>query len=510
MRCLLLILTLLLVAAPSWAEQVLTPGGYVDASTLVAGNDLSAFDEFGQPQVNHVVSVSHIAAEDQADFAVGYQINGGAVFNAGQSMWALPAAGRAAWRVVHAPELVVGDTLATDTNASMVITTIDPVVVTDWYRFEVDGDHSFIEDGFQVHNASRWYVGGNGNTWHVASGNTTWASSSGGAVNASEPGTGDTAFFDNAGAVNMTGMNGAQSIAGIDFVNGGGGAYVNTFTHDAGITIGLASTTTVLTLNSSMTYTATSGWTKAVVNNGTLNVTSGGKTFVTFTLTGATTGATIAFQDNFTGGNGCSFSVRGTTLQPNGHTVQVATLAQSVSGAVYDFGSNAASKFIVTGAGSVFNAAGTWSNLVAGNEVKLTSVSATAKTAAFGTSFNQPNLNFTVTGDNVTVTATTALTLGVLDNSSIVTNGLILPQGITTTLSNFISTSGGAKLSSSSAGNAATISVASGRVDVFNMSIKDSTATGGATFIDLNGTSVSGNTGWSFGTKTLALLGAGR
>ncbi len=359
--------------------------------------------------------------------------------------------------------------------------------------------------------ASRFWVGGNGNTWHVTAGNTNWSATSGGAPNATEPTNADTAFFDNAGAVNMTGMNTASAVcAGIDFVTGAGGPYVNTFTHDAGITIGQVSASTVLTLGAGMTYTATAGWTKALVNSNTLTVTTAGKTISTFTLSGITTGTVISFQDDFNGGAACSFSVRGTTLQLNGHTIRVASLVQSVSGAVYDFGSNAASKFTITAAGTVLNGAGTWNNLVAGNEIRFTSASASSKTAAFGTSFNQPNLNITYASgaDNLIFTAATALTLGTVDVSGSATNGLTFPAGITTTVAGLISSSSatGSAIKSSTPASTYTISCAN-PVRVNALSVTDCIAAGaGNPFYTVCGT-LSNTTNWNIArTNHLPLL----
>lgn len=55
-------------------------------------------------------------------------------------------------------------------------------------------------------------------------------------------------------------------------------------------------------------------------------------------------------------------------------------------------------------------------------------------------------------------------------------------------------------LQSSSAGTPATLSKASGTVTVEHCSIKDITATGGATWVAVSSTDVSGNTGWTFET----------
>lgn len=55
-------------------------------------------------------------------------------------------------------------------------------------------------------------------------------------------------------------------------------------------------------------------------------------------------------------------------------------------------------------------------------------------------------------------------------------------------------------ITSSSAGTPFTFSKSSGLVQAYNVSLKDSTATGGAYFQAVNSTNVSGNTGWNFAT----------
>lgn len=76
-----------------------------------------------------------------------------------------------------------------------------------------------------------------------------------------------------------------------------------------------------------------------------------------------------------------------------------------------------------------------------------------------------------------------------------------LTAGTTQTVSNFTASGESGRvltLDSTSAGSAATLSKASGTVTVDYLSIKDSTATGGATWNATNSTNVSGNTGWNF------------
>lgn len=134
-----------------------------------------------------------------------------------------------------------------------------------------------------------------------------------------------------------------------------------------------------------------------------------------------------------------------------------------------------------------------------GSTIIVSDTSATAKT------FDGSALTYnivTITGDNVTIAGSnTFATLNV--NNAALTNGLKLTNGTTQTITSSFTTNGSAgnlaKLLSSTGGSAATLSKASGVVNVDYMSIQDSTATGGANwYAGANSTNVSNNSGWVF------------
>lgn len=80
---------------------------------------------------------------------------------------------------------------------------------------------------------------------------------------------------------------------------------------------------------------------------------------------------------------------------------------------------------------------------------------------------------------------------------------IIFTAGTTQTVSAFTASGESGRvltIESTSAGTPATLSKASGTVTVEHCSIKDITATGGATWVAVNSTDVSGNTGWTFET----------
>ncbi|MCC7514532.1 MAG: hypothetical protein IT212_07550 [Bacteroidia bacterium] len=105
--------------------------------------------------------------------------------------------------------------------------------------------------------------------------------------------------------------------------------------------------------------------------------------------------------------------------------------------------------------------------------------------------------NLTINGTTHTISGTNTFNTLTLSAGTTTT----FPSTKTTTVTSLVAvgTSGSlVTIKSSSAGSAATISQATGTINGEWMSIKDSTATGGATFNVTNGTNVSGNTGWNF------------
>lgn len=163
----------------------------------------------------------------------------------------------------------------------------------------------------------------------------------------------------------------------------------------------------------------------------------------------------------------------------------------------------------ITGAGATAWNTATSTNLtVTASTATISMTSASAKTFAGGAK-SWPTLN---QGGAGTLTITGANTFADITDT---TNGttIVFPAGVTNTFTRF-SLSGAAgsltSIESSSAGSAATISKASGTVAPTYLSIKDSTATGGAVWsapTNRGNVDVSGNTGWIF---TPVISGAGK
>jgi hypothetical protein len=104
-----------------------------------------------------------------------------------------------------------------------------------------------------------------------------------------------------------------------------------------------------------------------------------------------------------------------------------------------------------------------------------------------------------VCADALTVTNTLTLEAGVLR----------LKEGVTSTVTTFVSSSATPKtLNSAVSGSPATLSQASGSVSTTSLTIQDIAATGGAAwnaYIDQNNVNAGNNTGWNFGLSPTVL-----
>lgn len=245
-----------------------------------------------------------------------------------------------------------------------------------------------------------------------------------------------------------------------------------------------------------------------MTNSGTVSVFFEGRGVFTFTSAGQTwtnpiqaqmVGGTLTLQDALTCGSASNSNFSHGTFNANGFNVSLAgALVTSYSSTrTITMGSGT---WTLSGTGTTWNAS-TTTGLTLNKDtstIVVSNTSATAKTfIGGGLTYN----NVTFSGDNITVTGANTFNTLAINNAGLA-NGLKLTNGVTQTVTN-ITTNGSAGnlaiLQSTSAGSAATISKASGTVSVDYMSIKDSTATGGATFYaGANSTNVSGNTGWTF------------
>lgn len=351
---------------------------------------------------------------------------------------------------------------------------------------------------------TRYWVGNTGN--YDSTGE--WSTSSGGATGASVPLIHDTVVFDansfSSGTqtctINMPRVP-TMDFSGVDVA--------------AGVTINAGATVSVFG-GFSLQNTGTLSQSNALTFSGRSSFTfhPGGKTF-TQSLTMAAPSGTLTFSGDYTG---VDISHTDGTLTLNGYAVTLSTNTNAFASSgtrtrVLNLNS---STITLSGTGTIWAMAATGLTVNAGTSViKFTNSSATAKTFS-GAGFTYDTL-WIATGSTGVTSVAGGNTFATLKSD--VGRAVRFTAGTTTT----ILTAAGFQLTgssgnvvtidTSSAGSAATISVASGVVSTDYVSLKDSTATGGATFYaGANSTNVSGNTGWIFGAPggsggTMLLMG---
>lgn len=233
-------------------------------------------------------------------------------------------------------------------------------------------------------------------------------------------------------------------------------------------------------------------------------------------------GGKWVLQDNLTGRNGTTSGtfdplvVSGGTLVLNGHTITVPGL--NVSTGVLDCTN---STIVVKGTNTVFGGTplqATNGTITGGSSstIQILQTSTNSRTFALGTN-TWGTITYTLAGSTGALLITGAATIGTI-NFSDVTNArtLTLPASTTITIvnSNGFNVQGTASklmtVNSSSSGTAATISCTqsvAARCDY--LSLKDSTATGGAGFYaGHHSTQGTGVTGWTFADLVTATLAA--
>lgn len=336
--------------------------------------------------------------------------------------------------------------------------------------------------------ATYYWVGGSGNWNSTNTGN--WSTTSGGSSGAGPPVAGDDVVFDgnsDSGTgftvtvvatgptirdLTVSGLDQAMVLAGTTTINIQGSISLPasnfTWSHTGAINLtGSASSRTILT--------------NGVTINGTMTFNSSGSDW---TLQSA---LTLGSNDNFVVSAGtvdtASYNVSCQNFNASNTTTRAVTLGTST--------------VTCTGSGAnAFTIANSTNMTLSAASSTIILTSASAKTFAgggltYGTVANNGAGAMTVSGSNTFA-----------DWSASVTTTFTITSGTTQTFTNFTLTGTPSRtitLDTTSAGSAATLSKASGTVSVDYMSIKDSTATGGADwYAGNNSTNVSGNTGWIF------------
>jgi len=327
--------------------------------------------------------------------------------------------------------------------------------------------------------ADRYWVGGTAD-WDATAG-SKWATTDGGAGGASVPTSSDNVFFTAAsGAVTVT-IATAYSAETLNLVCTG---FTGTVTGTGSLSV-YGNLTLVAGMtwshNNTIVFSATSG---------SFTITTAGKTVagLLFGITGTST-ATWTLQDALTtSGN---ISVTSGTFTTNNFSVTARLLNSSGTNTrTINFGSSTITFTVASvnfldptnltfNAGtSTINASNASASLVGGgqtfNNFAFTNAGAGTRTISGSNTFN----TFSVSGTTPTIRFT---------------------SGTTNTFTTFSvnGTAGVLKIiDSSTAGSRATLSKASGTVTSDYVSIKDSAATGGATWNATNATDAGNNTGW--------------
>ena len=243
-----------------------------------------------------------------------------------------------------------------------------------------------------------------------------------------------------------------------------------------------------VTFSTGMTFNSGGNvWTFA--GSATQSITSNGKT-LDFPITVNTPSSTVRPLDNLTLGSTRSLTLTTGTFNANNFNV--------TAGSFVSDGTN--TRTLTMGSGT-WTIAVSWQILNASGLTITANTSTVTLTSASSKSFigggrTYYNLN---QGGAGTLTISGANTFNNITNS-VQPATIVFPSSTTTTVSNF-GLSGTLNnlitLQSSSAGTRFTISKSSGTVTPQYLSIKDSAATGGATWIAQNSTNAGNNTGWS-------------
>jgi hypothetical protein len=338
--------------------NLLTPTGYKDINDVNIGDELIAYDiNTGEVIINTLldkklwtndmlpsnppsydedgnVLEDGMTSEEVFEQTYGdwkfYEINGTWKLFKNQSIWANI-------KVVHVSELQIGDVIYNDEDGDIVITSIVECVEPTWWRLEVSGDHSYISDNLQLHNASRYWSGNMTPTsfnWNYSTGGTNWGSASGVADNASVPSSVDDAIFDGAGTKGNTNSIISVIITVLSLTVTSG--YTSTMTHNAVLTIAGN-----VTLNTSYTISGSSG----IVISADSTITSNGKTFPNnVTFSGV---STKTLNGSWIIGGSVTISSTTTLNQTGTDSLSCSGLVQSVN---------------ISGTAKIILKGGTWSN----------------------------------------------------------------------------------------------------------------------------------------------------
>lgn len=328
--------------------------------------------------------------------------------------------------------------------------------------------------------ANRFWVGGTDN-WNATAG-SKWALTSGGAGGEAVPTTSDDVFFNAASGANTITVSSSSSAKSITFTG-----FTGTFAGSSNIAIqGNFTLVSGMTFSWSGTLTFTGGTTDTL--------TSAGKTFSGI-ITVNSTSTTLTLADDLTSSNIITCS-NGSFSAAN-HNMTVSRFrATSASAQTITLGSGT---WTITGTGAVWDMTGAGTSVSAGTStIKINDSSSSSKNFnGLDQSYNNLWLTGGGTGTFV-ITGSNTFADFKVDTPPMTVN---FTAGTTQTVTTFTVNGSGANLQtlqSTSGGSAWNLSCASGSIVCSKVSLQDSHAAGGASFLATGSTNVSGNTGWVF------------
>jgi hypothetical protein len=326
----------------------------------------------------------------------------------------------------------------------------------------------------------------------VAAGNwtstTIWSDQSGGAPGASFPLPQDNVFLDTASGTGTISIDIQRIAANIDTTGFSGTLHNGAITEIYGS----------VKVSPTMIFNALSTW--SFGGRGAHTITSAGQAFADVTI--AAPGGVYSMTDDLT--STAAFTNSSGTFNTNDFRLVMTKFTTPNDGAVTNFGSSTVDMTLTSG--TVFSRTGAAVITAGGAVFNIIAPSASSRTFVIGTTNNSlanSTINYIVEGSTGALTLTLG-SIGTLNfYDALNARTLILPANSTTTITKKFYVHGYpgklVSLQSATGGAAFTLSKDSGVVACDFLSIRDSTATGGAQwYAGRNSVDTSNNTGWIF------------
>lgn len=269
-------------------------------------------------------------------------------------------------------------------------------------------------------------------------------------------------------------------------------AYKKTFKLTAGQTLKILGK---FTMGASATVNGTGKW-ELTSTAGTQKLTTAGITMPEITFNGV--GGKWEWMDDWKVVSSGLIKLTAGTITTNSHNFEGPSFRES--GGEVKYGT---SKFILSGAGEVLRLTGAPKATEASFE--LTNTTENLKNIE---PFSASVSTFTIATDNVALSAGITIAKLVVNTRGKSVKGTSFATGVVVIVTESLTTNATVaekiKLIAKTAGKTWKLKKTSGTVSVEAVELEGSIAEGGATFVDVNGVNLTGNTGWSFNyTHTL-------